>query len=82
MNLLRQIKGGTPTIILAIAVVLIAVAFFAIGRVTSQPVATAPSPTPTATRVVATPTPNLVLRSPHVLATFMLTRTPTCVQRF
>lgn len=70
MNWLRQTKGGV--LLAATTLIIVAVAFFAIGRGTSQAKATTLTPTPTATRVVPTPTPNLVLRSPHVLATFML----------
>jgi hypothetical protein len=65
MNMLRQMKGGIP--IAVTAIVIIAFAFFAIGRLTSAP---AVASTPTATRLISTATPNLVLRSPHVLAAF------------
>jgi hypothetical protein len=59
-------KGMVPLAIVVILVV--AVAFFSIGRLTN--IGEAPSLTPTATLVVPTATPNLVLRSPHVLAAF------------
>lgn len=66
MNMLRQVKGSLPLI--ATVFVDIAIAFFAIGRVTGQPTASAPAPTPTPTRIVPTPTPNLVLQAPRVIA--------------
>jgi hypothetical protein len=65
LNAIR--KGIVPIAI--VAVVISAIAFFSIGRLTSQPATTLA--TPTATVVVPTATPNLVLRAPHVLATFM-----------
>lgn len=61
-------KGIIPLAI--VAILIIAVTFFSIGRLTSSLASTSPA-TPTATLVIPTATPNLVLRSPHVLATFL-----------
>lgn len=68
MDTLR--KNLLPVTIVALLVM--AVVFFSIGRLTSSALGGTPVPTPTATPVVATPTPNLVLSSPRVLATFMM----------
>jgi hypothetical protein len=68
MNTLRQVKGIVP--LAGAALVIIAIAFFVIGRVTSPPAAKTVAPTPT--RVIPTATPNLVLRSPHVLGVLLV----------
>jgi len=54
-----------------IGLIFVALVFFAIGRLTSQPAAKVALPTPTATRVVPTPTPDLALRAPRVIAAWM-----------
>lgn len=78
MNIPRQVKGSIPIAIAAL--VIIAIAFFAIGRITSQ-VANTPAPTPTATRIVPTPTPKLALSSSQIIATFAYpTFYDTCIQ--
>lgn len=65
MNTSRRAKGALP--IAVVALVVIAIAFFGIGRVTSQ-LGAAPLPSPTATRIIPTPTPNLTAL--HVVAAF------------
>lgn len=75
VNTLRQVKGSVPLV--AAALVVIAIAFFAIGRVTSQ-AANTPAPTPTATRIIPTPTPKLTVLAPHILAAWLSPSSPEC----
>lgn len=77
MSTLRQAKGRIPLVIAAL--VIIALAFFGLGRVTSQ-LGNAPAPSPTATRIVPTPTPRLALSSSQIIASFAYpTYYDTCI---